>query len=210
MKISEIYEKYKIMPQVELHMLRVAGAAVLICDNLEREVDKKSIITACLLHDMGKAIKVDFTIGTELLEKKGLDYWKSVKQDFVSKYGNDADAATIKIMHELDISEKITNIFRGIIGRENANKIYTSKDYEIKILNYTDWRVLPSGISSLEKRINEWLKRYKPNLSEGPTDINQIIFSLNGIEKQIFDKCKIKPGDITEEKVGPLFAGLLN
>jgi len=39
---------------------------------------------------------------------------------------------------------------------------------------------------------------------------DQISQSLFAIEKQIFARCKIKPEDITEEKVKPLFGGLRN
>ena len=41
MKISEIYEKYKIMPNLQEHMLRVAGVASIICDNFSKKIEKK-------------------------------------------------------------------------------------------------------------------------------------------------------------------------
>ncbi len=56
-KISEIYEEYKIMPNLREHQLRVAAVAAQICDNFNKPLNKKEIITACLLHDMGNIIK---------------------------------------------------------------------------------------------------------------------------------------------------------
>ncbi len=54
MSIGTIYKKYKIMPQLQEHMFRVAAVALLICENFEDSLPKEDIVTACLLHDMGK------------------------------------------------------------------------------------------------------------------------------------------------------------
>jgi len=58
MKISEIYEKYQIMPQLQLHMFRVAGVASLITENLEKKIDTNSVIFTALLHDLGNMAKI--------------------------------------------------------------------------------------------------------------------------------------------------------
>ena len=55
-KISEIYAEYKIMPNLQMHMYRVAAVASLIYDNFNEPLNKEEIITACLLHDMGNII----------------------------------------------------------------------------------------------------------------------------------------------------------
>ena len=39
MKIIDIYKKYSIPPQLQLHQLRVASVAKLICDNLTIPVE---------------------------------------------------------------------------------------------------------------------------------------------------------------------------
>ena len=57
--IMEIYEKYYIPEQLQLHMLRVAACSKLITDNWEgKEIDKEAIIRVSLLHDMGNIIKI--------------------------------------------------------------------------------------------------------------------------------------------------------
>src|SRR3989344_2472976 len=102
MKITEIYEKYKIPPNLQLHQLRVAGVASIICDNFDKPLDKGSIITTCLLHDMGNILKFNFDIfPEEFYGKQGRAYWEKVKQEFKEKYGEDEHKATHAIAEEL-------------------------------------------------------------------------------------------------------------
>ena len=82
MKISEIYRKYRIPPQLQLHQLRVASIAKYICDNLKVPVDIEEVVSADLLHDMGNIIKFDLSLFPEYLEPEGLEYWQGVKNDF--------------------------------------------------------------------------------------------------------------------------------
>ena len=59
MLITDIYKKYHIPNQLQLHMLRVAACANLILDNWEnKEINIKSILRVCLLYDMGKIAKI--------------------------------------------------------------------------------------------------------------------------------------------------------
>ena len=59
MLITDIYKKYHIPNQLQLHMLRVAVCANLILDNWEKkDIDKKSILKVCLLHVMGNIAKI--------------------------------------------------------------------------------------------------------------------------------------------------------
>ena len=44
MTILEIYEKYKIMPQLRTHMLRVAAVGKIVCDAVNEKV-KQNIIS---------------------------------------------------------------------------------------------------------------------------------------------------------------------
>ena len=77
-RITEIYDEYKIMPNLREHMFRVAGVASLICDNLEESLSKKEIISACLLHDLGNIVKFDLESTAKLfsVSEKDLKYWQ--------------------------------------------------------------------------------------------------------------------------------------
>src|SRR4030043_567269 len=211
MRISEIYEKYKIMPQLQLHQLRVAGVALLICNNLEKSLDKGSIMSACLLHDMGNIIKFKLDLFPENLKPQGINYWKSVKKEYLNKYGEGDHMATHKICKELGVSSEVLRIIKSF-GFSQVLRINESKKYNFKVDVYSDMRVAPNGITSLGKRLSEAKKRYAGKIKAKYTykefDNYASIWKIN--EKQIFTHCKIKPEDITEEKVKLLFDLLRN
>ncbi len=59
MTIQQLYEKYEIMPNLQLHMYRVAAVAKMICDHFQKPINKQEVIITCLLHDIGNIIKFD-------------------------------------------------------------------------------------------------------------------------------------------------------
>lgn len=62
MNILEIYNKYYLPENLQMHMLRVAACSNLIIDNWSGpEIDKEAIIRVCLLHDMGNIVKYQKT-----------------------------------------------------------------------------------------------------------------------------------------------------
>src|SRR5436305_1624080 len=109
--ITEIYEKYKIMPNLQLHQLRVAAVAKKISDNLVTQVDKAAVVEACLLHDMGNIIKFNLSKSPQFpsfLEPEGLKYWQAVKDDYLQKYQTeDEHQATLAIAKEIGASAKV-------------------------------------------------------------------------------------------------------
>src|SRR3954471_17109842 len=112
-KVSEIYSKYKIMPALQQHQLRVAAVAAIICDSLPG-IDKEAVITACLFHDMGNIIKSDLSYFPEFTKPEGIVYWGKVKQDYIRKYGRDEHTATIAIAKEIGLPEKVMNCLDAI------------------------------------------------------------------------------------------------
>jgi HD superfamily phosphodiesterase len=75
MKISKIYEKFKVPSHLQDHMFQVASVAKLICDNFKTEINEQDILHACLLHDIGNIVKFNFTVKPELFEPEGINYW---------------------------------------------------------------------------------------------------------------------------------------
>lgn len=202
MNISEIYTKYKLMPSLQLHMFRVAGVAAVICDTINLPVDSHSILSAALLHDMGNIIKFKLDIFPEFLEPEGKEYWQTVQNEYFEKYGHDEHVATVEIATEIGANEKVMDLLNRI-GFSKANATYESSDFNLKIAAYSDMRVEPMGIVSLEKRLNDGRER---NRNRQTSFSNDSLFAemseyLKKIEKQIFEKTSIKPEEITEEKV---------
>lgn len=202
MKVQTIYNKYKIMPQLQLHMLRVAGVATVIVDSFNQEIDKDSVITAALLHDMGNIIKFKLDLYPESLKPKGLKYWEKVKKDFTNKYGQKEHKATEAIAKDIGVSKNISKLVKNL-EFSDSEKIAASKDIRKMIIKYSDLRVSPYGVLSLSDRLMETKKRYIfGNHSKWTeSEYNKLTPLWDNIEKQIFYHTKISPSDITDRRV---------
>ncbi len=208
--IEAIYKMYKIMPNLQEHMLRVAAVASLICDNLAEPIDKENVVAACLLHDMGNIIKFKLDAFPKFLEPEGLEYWQAVKNEYIEKYGSNEYTASINIAKELNVTERVIELIKSISflgASDNADK----SDFGKKIVEYCDDRVDPFGIVSLEKRLTDLRTRYAHRDKErGPSFREAFEKAVRIMEKQIFSKCKIKPEDINDESIKPIISELRN
>jgi len=207
MKVTNIYENYKIMPQLQLHMFRVAGVASIICDNFKEEVDKESIIAACLIHDIGNIVKFDLRKFPQDLKPEGYEYWRKVQDDYFEKYGKDDHQATYKILKELGISKRLLNLINTMELRKASENV-KKKGFEIKITQYADMRDSPTGVTSMEERLREAQERFMRNKGVNTGLFNKYKSSMQEIEIQIFEKCKVKPSYITNETVQPMLESL--
>lgn len=201
--VQEIYTEYKINSGLQLHQLRTGAVAKIICNNFIGDLDKESIILACLFHDMGNIIKFDLNFSPELLEPEGIEYWQKIKNEFIKKYGTNEHFATESITREIGLSEKVIGHIKNI-GFPNAIKNNLSNSYEDKICNYSDMRVGPLSVLPFRDRAFEGRKRYldrQTNHAIASDNFQELFESMENIEKQIFNKTKIKPEDITEERV---------
>lgn len=200
MKIQDIYEEYKIMPQLQLHQLRVAGVASIIADHYKENLNNDAIVSAALLHDMGNIIKFDLKLFPEHLQPKGLEYWEKLKEKFSSEYGDDEHEATYKIAEELKVSTKVMKLLKayGFSKGKNTSEI---ENYEIKITAYSDHRVSADGVEPLMDRFREKMNRSSEDFIDY---MNSMIPYWVKVEKQIFSNCKITPDYITDKKVESL------
>jgi uncharacterized protein YnzC (UPF0291/DUF896 family) len=162
MLIRQVYSIYKIPPNLAEHMLRVAALGQFIATSWKDSVvvDSNLVTKTLLLHDMGNIIKFDFNNYPKLLgkEKKNINYWKNVQTEFVTKYGNNESVATLKIAQELNTGKNVLTTLRQLVSQKKGIKF---DSWELKICYYSDWRVSPFGLTSLSKRMNEFLERKK-------------------------------------------------
>jgi putative nucleotidyltransferase with HDIG domain len=208
-QITEVYERYKITPMLQLHQLRVAAVAKQICDNLKTPVDTKTVVTACLLHDMGNIIKFDFSYNPIFFAPRGIEYWQKVQQEFIQKYGKAEHHATLEIAAELKVSQKIIDCIDSI-GFSKIKGNYFGGSLEQKICNYADMRAGPSGIMSIAERMADGARRYqhrKDYVIEGK-EREVIAKTLQKLENELFAKAKIKPGNIIDESIAPIIEQL--
>lgn len=207
MKINEIYQHYQIMPNLQLHLLRVAGVAEQICESLNdgfqlTPEEKNNVIFASLLHDMGNIIKFDLTRFPQFCEPAGSAFWLDVQNKYLAKYGKDEHEAALQIARELKISSRIINLIDSV-GFHQINDIVEKSDISPKICEYADARVSPFGIVSLDERLQDLKERYHKKYPS-PEDVKRrkhFKELAHQLEDQVFAHSAIKPQDITDATV---------
>ena len=217
MTISEIYEQYQIMPNLQEHQLRVAAVAQQIAQSCGIEGEElHAIVTAGLLHDMGNIIKFKLDLFPEFLQPKGLKYWEKVKKEFVKKYGNDEHEATFQIVDELNVDKRAHELVHAI-GFSKSVENLNQTDLSKKIVAYSDHRVAPFGVISLEARMREGRTRFKHNKSIPTSDkkrfekqFQECSVALLEIEKQIFEQSSIKPEKVNNGSISNIVPLFLN
>ncbi|MDO8512962.1 MAG: HD domain-containing protein [bacterium] len=199
--VIEIYQKYNIMPQLQLHQLRVAGVAKLICDNFPDQLDTDGVIKACLVHDMGNILKFDLTLFPESLAPEGLVYWENVKKEISQKYKTkDEHEVTRQIAKELNLPTGIQDYLNSVGFLQTSSNVLHDH-YENKICCYADMRVTPFGIVSAQERLAEGKKRYQGTSHAFLSDdqFDQFAKDLIALEEQIFKKTRITPDYVTDQ-----------
>lgn len=206
MNILEIYNKYHLPENLQMHMLRVAECSNLIIDNwLGDELDKSAIIRVCLLHDMGNMVKIpeDFSNDNEFI---------TIRKKYFDKYGTNDHEINLEIGKIEGLSDKELIILDGKRSRKNEQTL-NSDSYEIKICAYCDQRVAPNGVVDLKTRLEDAKVRYKDKLLSvwsNEEKSNYLIDCALGIEKQIIEKCKISPKDINDYTIKEYITNLKN
>lgn len=201
MKISEIYEKFNISPNLREHMFRVARLCLYIDDHWTgRALNNDLIVRGALLHDLGNIVKFNLGKYPKLFDKDlaRIEYWKDVQKKTIKKYGLNDHEATRKMLEEINISQKL----KGIISTKSfGNSLETekSKDWELKILYYADLRYGPFGILPLKERLDEALPRLEKYKNLG--NLDNFIKACEDIEKQIQVNLDIKVSEITEKRI---------
>ena len=197
MNIIEIYNKYHLPENLQMHMLRVAACSNLIVDNwIGQEIDKKLIIRVSLLHDMGNIVKIpeDFSKDEEFI---------NIRKKYFEKYGTNDHEINLEIARIEGLLDKEIEILDGKRSRKNEETL-KSNSYERKICAYCDQRVTPNGLSSIKERLEDAKIRYKDkplSVWSNEEKANHLIECSLGIEKQIMEYCKIEPEDINDNSI---------
>lgn len=202
MKTSEIYSKYQIPSVLRNHMYRVAAVARILVQSLKPEVrlDIDLVTKAMLLHDMGNVIKSPVANNVLYTEEERIDLRKV--EEFIKSYGDNEHTVTMAIARELNVPEKVLYILENI-GSSRLHLTVDLNDWYIKLCSYSDFRVAPTGIVSVEERFDEVIRRYAGSQHaladvEKTEKKKQLALVL---EKQIQEVCNISLNEIDIEKV---------
>lgn len=202
MNVSEVYDRYQLMPQLREHHLRVAAVGKQICEHFAGSINTPVVVEALLVHDLGNILKFDLSYFPEFLEPQGLAYWEDVKRRTAKQYKTeDEHIATRKMAEEIGISQDAFDCVGGI-GFSQVTARLEDPSYERKICSYADQRVSPYGVASIQERLAEGKKRYQNHrLEKGGKTFERLAADLAGLETQIFDKATIQPEDITNTTI---------
>jgi len=196
MTASQIYQAYHIMPNLKLHMYRVAAVGQVILDYwTSPPVDRDTIIKTLLLHDIGNIIK--FKLDSSLPR---LNYWKQVQQDFINKYGHDVHAANHAIAQELALPQTVIHLL-DISHTSNSRQILANNDWSSKLCWYADMRVSPKGVVSVDFRFKDLLSRYRHR--DLPQTIRRYWRDCLKLEQQLQPHISINLGQITNQAIEP-------
>lgn len=197
MNILEIYKKYHLPENLQMHMLRVAACSNLILDNwIGPEIDKKAIIRVCLLHDMGNMVKIpeDFSNDKDFIR---------IRKKYFDIYGTNDHEINLEIGKIEGLSEKEITILDGKRSRKNAETL-VSNSYERKICAYCDQRVAPDGVIGIKERLEDCKIRYKNkplSVWSNEEKSNALIQCALEIENQVMNCCNIKKEDINDNSI---------
>lgn len=203
--IASIYRAYRVPPSLQRHMLTVAGVAAWILDKWKGEsLNERDILETLLLHDVGNLVKADYLRFPMLFpdDLGHLEYWKAVQAWMIRRYGKTDQEVTLNIANELGVSERVRTLLQQKQFIKN-NETLASNDYVLKICAYSDQRVSPRGILSLQSRLTEAIRRYQdvPTASINHPSRDSLIRIASLIEKQIFAHLDYQPSDIHNDSV---------
>ena len=204
--IHNVYERFKVIRNLQEHLMRAAGIAELICDNWKGPaIEKSDVVAALLLHDVGNTVKMDFRTEEQIKmmgdEAKRVEYWIGVQNDIIKKYGTDDHIVTEKMIDELGIDKRVKDIITGHIFANNKT-IVNSNDWEIKIAAYADQRVGPYSVMTLEERFKELKERYaKRNKLGKYSNLDELIEYSFEIEKQLLTNMTTSADKINDKTV---------
>jgi hypothetical protein len=204
--IRAIYEKYAVPLNVQRHMREVAGVAAEICANSKEKIDPTDLIAVCLVHDLGNICKINLVDEQKINlfdeeDQKKLDFFRKKQKEFWNKYGKDDNKANELIAKELELNEKVIFLLENK-AIEHKPKEFWANNFELMVLAYSDCRVAPEGVVSMQQRIEEYAKRNLFHLDKEKAERSKKFEEFaKQLEKEIFSKLQIKPQDITKESV---------
>ena len=211
MRILDIYQKYQIIPVLQQHQLRVAAVGQKISTYFP-QVNMKTVVTACLLHDMGNILKIDFDspLSKEALTIEQRKAGDELKASFQKKYGNDEYLATIEIVKEIGVSEQVLKVINEMFFTKLIDAQFAQNSLERKICEYADMRVDPYGVTSLEARLADIKDRYKNKYVsvERQKELENFFDEMRKIEIELFDQIELRLEDLNNQNLSDTIENL--
>lgn len=206
MKVSKIYEEYMVPKNLQDHMLRVTAFGEIIVEQWKgsAEIDRNSIINACLFHDIAKPM--NFILSNQA--RYGMSAEDILKLDKLqrrlkSAYGTNEHNATVKICTDIGLDLTSVRLVDNLEW-EFIPRLLTGADIPALIPIYCDMRIGPNGILSLTERLLDLKDRTDGKFNE------ESVKNGRALENLIQQNLKIDCNSINNIHLNERFERLLN
>lgn len=199
-EIEQLWDEYHVPEIIRNHSRAVTKVAVFIAKKLKEKgihVDVGLVERSCLLHDLTRSANFEHFGKPGEFDADDIEFWKQMKE----KYGDVHHAESAADI----LREKYPEIAQvvGSHGYESKLKGFEGFTWEMKIINYADYRVVHDKIVPLKVRFDDLNKRHKDYLEktkkETGVDIGKEVEKVTiELEKEIFGIIDAKPEDINE------------
>lgn len=207
--IESIYRFYSIPENLQTHMFQVAAIGKLVAESMpEGQMNVPRVVQTLLLHDMGNIIKYDFNRPEVFLQGAPPDdhliaEMKKLQLAFQERFGTNPELATAMILRELAIEAEAIVLLEQMEMRR-LPEVLESGSWEEKVVLYSDQRVSPAGVVSIDERIQDVTTRY-PHLRER---IETGRVSCIALEDQLAAVMTRHPAEITATEVAQQISAL--
>ncbi len=203
-QLQDLIKDYHVPKHILAHMRKVSAIALFIGQKLKQNgepIDLIKLRQGALLHDLVKL--TDFPeLNLKYFQQECSAEDKEFLQNLIQKYHKDKHIiAGYKILSELN-----EEVLALIIRRHGLDGIVDPEikpvTWEEKLVHYADKRVRHDEVVSLEERLEDLHKRYKPNTEKDEKSEN-IRKAITLLEQEICEKAGITPTEINEKTVEP-------
>jgi hypothetical protein len=187
-------------------MLRVAAISkIILGDWTGPELNKKAVTVACAMHDIAKPINFVITNQTQYnMSKEDVDNLPRLQTLIKEKYGTEEYDAAFKMCKDVGIEDKSCQIIL-VLDWSNIPFSIKKHNYESMVSIYSDMRIGPKGVLSLQGRIDDLKRRAYTN-----DDYDSYLKSGKILEKEMKKNVSLDLDKISDQDLNSYFAELLN
>jgi len=221
--ITQLYKKYHVPKNLELHMFWVSALGQKIIDHwVGPKLHQKHTVSALLLHDIGNLVKFELNSSWWLknmqkivLEETNstnfLNNLKKAQTQMIKKYGKNSELANVAILKEIGVEKGIIELIEDH-SWERLTVALNTENWEEKIVEYCDLRVIPNGLTTVENRMNDLRQRYQHRDSSwaDQESFQSRLSLVKQLEDQLEERTNIQLKTITHKEIESLVLPLSN
>lgn len=205
-----IFQRYQLPELLQKHLWRTASLMELLVRHWHGpELNQPVLIETMLLHDLGNLVKFDLSVTAPLplLSPQEIEKYRALQAEWHHKYGTVVDAVTVQLITELRLvnGPAMSQIILEHTDGTQASTV-NHDDWMQKLCDYTDFRIAPQGLVTLQERFADLGKRYAGRAADWNTaeKVAQKLAFFTSIETQLQTHLDLNLAEITAADLEPL------